>query len=106
MGGVDVVSDKPWKAWERKIASYIGGERVPITGRQRGDVPDIKHNWLAVEVKYTSKTLPQKMYMARAQAEASARGNQLPVQIYAQKGMNAGDCFIVMRLSDFRDRWL
>ncbi|KKK54625.1 hypothetical protein LCGC14_3082850, partial [marine sediment metagenome] len=33
------------------IAKYIGGERVPITGRQRGDVPDIKHNWLSVEVK-------------------------------------------------------
>ena len=98
--------DKAWKKWERKIASYIGGERVPITGRQRGDAPDIAHNWLAVEVKYTSKGLPKKWFQARAQSEASARGNQLPVQIFAEKGMNAGDCFITMRLSDFRDRWL
>ena len=100
------MSNKAWKNWERKVAKYIGGERVPITGRARGDVPDIKHNWLSPEVKYTASGMPQKWYQAREQSEASARDNQLPVQIYTEKGMTVGDAFIVMRLSDFRDRFL
>jgi hypothetical protein len=100
------MADKAWKRWERQIAKYIGGERVPVTGRQRGDAPDIAHNWLSVEVKYTSNGLPLKWFEARAQSEASAKHSQLPVQIYAENGMNAGECFIMMRLSDFRDRWL
>ena len=99
------MTDKLWKAWERKIAKYIGGERVPITGRQRGDAPDIKHNWLSVEVK-TRKKLPNWLFEARAQAEASARANQMPIQFYAEKGMEVGEVFCVVRLSDFRDRWL
>ena len=94
-----------WKEWERKIAKYVGGVRVPITGRSRGDAPDIDHNWLAIEVKAKNK-LPKYLFEARAQSEACAEINQLPVQIYAEKGMSVGDCFIVMRLSDFRDRWL
>ena len=100
------MSDRAWKKWERKVAKYIGGERVPVTGRARGDAPDIAHAWLSVEVKYTASGMPMKWYQARAQSEASARGNQLPVQIYTEKGMHVGDAFIVMRLSDFRDRWL
>ncbi len=95
-----------WKRWERVIAKFIGGERVPVSGRARGDAPDIDHAWLSVECKHTSGTLPKLWYKARAQAEASARGNQLPVQIYTEKGMNVGDAFIVMRLSDFKDHWL
>ena len=99
------MTDKAWKQFERRVAKYIGGERVPITGRQRGDAPDIKHAWLSVECKYRKK-LPNWLFEARAQAEASKVGVQLPVQIYAQKGQNTGDAFIVMRLQDFRDRYL
>lgn len=98
--------EKPWKIWERKVADYIGGKRVPVTGRSRGDAPDIAHDWLSPEVKYTARGMPKKWYEARAQSEASAVGNQLPVQIYTEKGIAVGDAFIVMRLSDFRDRFL
>lgn len=99
------MAEKLWKFWERKIAAYIGGRRVPVTGRQRGDAPDIEHNWLSVEVKMRSK-LPNWLFDARAQAEASAKPRQLPVQIYVQKGMEVGDAFIVCRLKDFKDHWL
>lgn len=99
------MADKAWKRCERRVAKYIGGERVPITGRQRGDVPDVKHNWLSVEIKYRAK-LPRWLYEARSQAEAAAQPRQLPVQIYVERGMDVKDAFIVCRLSDFRDHWL
>jgi hypothetical protein len=98
--------EKAWKRCERVIAKYIGGTRVPVTGRSRGDAPDIEHNWLSPEIKYTSGSLPKKWFEARAQAEASSKPRQLPVQIWVEKGMSAGDAFVMMRLSDFRDRWL
>ena len=97
--------DKAWKACERRVAKYIGGERVPITGRQRGDAPDIKHNWLSVEVKYRKK-LPDWIKDALSQAKASQIRQQLPVVIMCEKGEETGKCWIMCELGEFRDRWL
>ena len=46
------MTDKSWKATGRAVAARPGGERVPVTGRQRGDVPDVAHGWLSIEVKH------------------------------------------------------
>ncbi len=46
---------KDWKQAERRIASILGGVRVPVPGRRRGDAPDILHPRLSVEVKLRSK---------------------------------------------------
>jgi len=97
--------DKPWKACERRVARYIGGERIPITGRQRGDVADIKHNWLSVEVKYRKK-LPDWIKDAMSQAKAAQRGGRMPVVIMCEKGEEIGKAWIMCELGDFRDRWL
>lgn len=97
--------DKLWKSWERKIADYVGGERVPITGRQRGSAPDIKHNWLSIEVKQRKK-IAELLKDAMRQAEASAGPRQLPVVILVETGSKVGDAFIFCRLSDFKDHWL
>lgn len=91
-----------WKAVERSIASLIGGKRVPVSGRQRGESPDIAHNWLSIEVKHRRK-LPKWIHDALDQAIKSVRGNQLPVAILHQKGQRFNDAFVVVRLSDFRD---
>jgi len=45
------MADKRWKATERRIAALLGGRRVPVSGRGRGNAPDIAHPWLALEVK-------------------------------------------------------
>ncbi len=39
-----------WKACERCIAELLGGHRVPVSGRGRGDVPDALHSRLSIEV--------------------------------------------------------
>ncbi len=31
-----------WKACERRVAELLGGERVPVSGRDRGYSPDLK----------------------------------------------------------------
>ncbi len=35
--------DKRWKATERRITALLGGKRVRVSGRGRGDQPDIAH---------------------------------------------------------------
>ena len=97
--------DKAWKACERRVAKYIGGTRVPITGRQRGDAPDIEHPWLSVEVKYR-KTRPEWIKDGMRQAKASSRGNQTPVVIICEKGADVGRAWALFELEEVRDRWL
>lgn len=121
------MADKLWKAVERRIAKYLGGERVPITGRQRGSAPDIKHEWLSIEVKQR-ESLPAWVHDAMDQAVSSKRKSiykpgevviykteeerreiekamrsQLPVVILHETGKRIEDDYVVIRLQDFRD---
>ena len=32
---------KAWKTAERAWGAFLGGKRVPVTGRARGDAPDV-----------------------------------------------------------------
>lgn len=89
-----------WKDSERAIAAAIGGKRVPVTGRGRGDAPDIAHPWLAVEVKHRA-SLPGWLTGALAQAVASKRGDQLPVAIIHEAGKRHTENLIVLRQKDF-----
>src|SRR3712207_647731 len=88
-----------WKATERRIADRLGGQRVPVTGRARGDVPDIAHPRLAVEVKHR-KTLPAWLHQAMAQATAAARPDQVPVAVLHQHGRRYDDALCLLRLAD------
>ncbi len=92
-----------WKAAERAIAARLGGRRVPVSGRQRGDAPDVEHEWLSIEIKHR-KTLPAWLADAMDQAEKSAKGEQLPVAILHEKQQDYDDSYVVIRLSEFV-RW-
>jgi hypothetical protein len=89
-----------WKNVERKIADILGGERVPVSGRQRGSAPDIEHEWLSLEVKHR-KTLPAWLHDAMDQAVKSDKGNQLPMVVLHEKQMEYGNSYAVIRLNDF-----
>lgn len=96
---------RSWKAGERVIAERLGGVRVPITGRQRGSAPDVAHQDLAIEVK-TKATLPDWLTEAMEQAEASARGNQLPLAVIHENYRGYARALVVMRLADFEARFM
>ena len=100
-----------WKVVERRIAALLGGERVPISGRQRGYAPDIDHEWMALEVK--SRKTPLKLLVEMmAQAEASAAYSKkktgvekMPVGIYHVDNTPYGNSYVILRLDDFIDRF-
>lgn len=93
------MTNPAWKRSERHIAALIGGRRVPVSGRARGDQPDIEHPRLSVEVK-TRVTLPAWLLGAMRQAEAASRDGRLPVVILHQSGDRYDDALCVMRLGD------
>jgi hypothetical protein len=96
------MTDRRWKRNEREIASRLGGERVPITGRQRGDVPDVQHKWLSIECK-SRQSIPSWLKIAIEQAVMAAKGSQLPIAILHEVGQRHGEDLVVMHLSDFED---
>ena len=91
---------KDWKQAERRVAELLGGKRVPVSGRTRGDCPDVEHPTLSIECKSRQK-LPAWIEHAMKQAEASAKNGQMPIAVLHQDGRKYRDSFIVCRLSDF-----
>ena len=89
-----------WKGIERWWANLLGGKRVPITGRSRGDAPDVEHPTLSIEVK-AGKTISTRLFDGMEQAKASIRGDQLPILCvsHSRKG-NQGNINWVMMESD------
>ena len=98
------MSERGWKRTERVVADKLGGRRVPVTGRQRGDVPDVAHPTLAVEVK-TRKTLPAWLRTGMAQAVAAQRPGQLPIVVLHETGARHADDLVVVRLGDWCARF-
>ena len=91
---------KDWKKAERRVAELFGGRRVPVSGRTRGDTPDVVHPTLSIEVK-SRKQLPNWLEEALRQAEASAKDGQLPVAVLHQDGRKYRDALVMVRLSAF-----
>jgi hypothetical protein len=99
-GEVMPAKKQMWKQTETKVAAALGGRRVPVTGRNRGDAPDIKHDWLCPEVKHR-ETIPAWLHDAMAQALAAAAPEQLPIVVLHQSGERHENDYVVIRLGDF-----
>jgi hypothetical protein len=91
---------KDWKACGRRVAELLGGRRVPVSGRTRGDCPDVEHPTLSIECK-SRKKLPAWIEDAMNQAEASVKDGQLPVVVLHQDRAPYAQSLVVLRLEDF-----
>lgn len=92
-----------WKAVERALALRLGGRRVPVSGRTRGDNPDIDHARLSLEIKHR-KRAPAFLVDAMDQAVKSIKSDdQLPTVIVHQSGSRHDNDFVVLRLKDFEN---
>lgn len=95
------MTDKLWKAVERKICRAFGGQRRGPTGR---DQSDCVHDWLSIEIK-SRASAPDYIEGWMVQAEDNAEPGQLPIVVWHRKGGKYTDDLILMRASDFLD-WL
>jgi hypothetical protein len=93
---------KDWKQAERRVAKLLGDKRVPVSGRTRGDCPDVEHPTLSIECK-SRKKLPTWIEDAMNQAEASAKDGRLPVAVLHQDRTPYAESLVVLRLNDFTE---
>ncbi len=93
---------RDWKQAERRIAAILGGWRVPVSGRGRGDNPDIEHPALSVEVKARAN-FPAWLEDALRQAELSATDGKTPAVVLHQDRRKYPDALVVLRLSEFAE---
>lgn len=97
------MTDKAWKAWERRIAAIFGGtRRGAYTGNGRQGKTDIICPGWAVECKLYSRPTWSVIQDAARQAESNAETNlDIPVGVVKQKGALDRDALVVMRLEKF-----
>jgi hypothetical protein len=97
-----------WKSVERAIARFLGGEREPVSGRQRGYGPDVSHEALAIECKSWAR-LPERVREAleRAAQWAARRGEpgKLPIAVIHGVRSPMGRALVVMRLEEFVEQF-
>ena len=93
------MSQADWKRAERTIASRLNGQRIPVSGRARGDAPDIAHPRLSIECKHR-KSLPAWLHEAMAQAVACAGPEQIPFAILHEHARRHDDDLCIIRLAD------
>lgn len=105
-------SNKPtWKDAERKIARILGAQilddetdpkvqRVPVTGRGRGNAPDVRHPFYSLEIKHGRRAISAFLADAWDQAVKSVRGEQIPMVILHKHGTPYDDSLVVIRLAD------
>jgi len=105
--------DKTWKKFERWVGSFLSelgdrAVRIPVTGRTRGDSPDVTSNYLSIECKYR-KQIPLWIKDAMDQAvKSNTRGQdnktKVPVVFLKEKGSSFEDTLIIFRAKDFMDK--
>ncbi len=96
------MTDKTWKARERRVCKLLGATRRGAdTSDGRDGKNDCKDCWASVEIKnWTRPTFGVILEEVR-KSEARARPDQLPIAITYRKGMKDLDGVVSMRLETF-----
>ena len=94
-----------WKQQERNWADMLGGKRVPVSGRQRGDQPDVAHPDYSIECK-AGAVLSTRVLDGMEQAIAAMKDGQTPIVCISNRkkgGQNTSAKYVLMRAEDFVD---
>lgn len=77
-----------WKKFERRVASFFGGRRNALSGRNSGDTAgDVRHPKLFVECKLSGQG-SALFTLFNATAELAKREKKIPVLAMQQKYHN------------------
>jgi hypothetical protein len=94
------VTDKSWKAFERRVARIIGGKRNPVTGERAG--ADVESDLLVGQLKlgYRLPGYLSKWLDGMTTWQAANAPEKVPVVIWKPKYAQDKDAVVVMRLSE------
>ena len=98
------MADKAWKAWERTVASWLGGARRGAQFRSpNGGTNDVVHDAWSIECKLLGRPSFSDLLEACRQAEKSAdHPAQCPVAFVKKKNGRNDDALVIMRAATWR----
>ena len=80
-----MMADKTWKAVERRVASFFGVRRNPLSGSNSGGThSDSLHKQLFIETKHRKKHAAISLW--RKTEELACKENKIPVVVLVEKG--------------------
>jgi len=92
------MTDKAWKADERKVADVLGGKRIPLSGASEiSSKCDVDCSWLLVEVKRRARFSAVR-WLDKICESARAEGCIGAVAVHVS---GSRDWIIILRLDDF-----
>ena len=95
------MADKPWKAFERRIAARHGGKRIPVTGERHG--ADVLTPMFAIQTKLR-RGMPMFLrdWLDGIRA-AAARHGKVGVVIWKPPGVRDDNAVVLLSLRDWED---
>ena len=96
------MSDRRWKAVERRAAKRLGCQRIPVTGERNG--ADLSNDVFDVQVKSRREAIPGwlQTWLAGITGTAAQRG-KTGVLVLHQPGHELDDAVVVLRFKDWSD---
>jgi len=91
-----------WKNSERKVAEYLGGERVSRGDNFGESDTDVRHKAFSIEVKERKK-VSQFLIDIVKQADQYNDGSKLSIGVLHEKGKRHDNDLVLVRLKDFAD---
>lgn len=82
------MADKPWKAFERYVASQLGSQRVPVLGREDSDIESVNNLWVDAKLRLE---VPKQYFTLIESAE------KLGYEVVSLRGKT----YVLMRLTTF-----
>ena len=93
------MSDRLWKATERRVAKQFGTQRTPLSGSNSGGTQsDTLHPRLYIEIKERKQLPKWFIETVKDTKEKAVKEGRTPLTVFHQK--NSRDDYVVLNISD------
>ena len=96
------MSDRAWKAFERRLARQLGTQRIPVTGERAG--ADFTDGMFAYQAKLGRRCPAYLREWLAGIVAAGERRGLVGVVVWKPKGTRDREALVVLRFADWRDR--
>jgi hypothetical protein len=95
------MSDRAWKAFERRLARQLGTHRIPVTGERAG--ADFRDGLFAYQAKLGRRCPAYLREWLAGIVAAGERRGLVGVVVWKPKGTRDRDALVVLRFADWRE---
>ena len=95
------MTDKSWKAFERRVAKMFNGKHIPVTGERNG--ADVGNAMFGYQVKLGRKCPAYLREWLSGIVENAELTGRVGVVVWKPKHARDEDALVILRAKDWRD---